>query len=142
MPLRASHLFQQPIIKTDPNSGPASFTVAAGNTLKRGDPVYHIAATNEVALADAAALATSAWIGVVDDDSVRLAGEQVAVRLVGIVPGAFAGFTPGGDIWLKVGGGLTQNLSFGNNEVIAIVGTADSATDLVLYSGLPELIEV
>lgn len=100
-----------------------------------GDAVYKDAVTETVLLADASVLLTSRVVGVVLEASIP-AGDTGRLLTEGRLDGIVSGFTPGGLVYLSLtgtsGGTLTQTAPSGTTEAVVRIGTAITATDVLI----------
>ena len=111
-----------------------------------GTPVYSTAVADEVAKADADAIATAKVLGLIADASVAAAASGAVLtdgRLTGTtaewdaVTGQVGGLTPGAKYYLSAGtaGQLTTTPPSADGHVVAPVGSAKSTTEFEVSIG-------
>lgn len=96
--------------------------------LNVGDPVYWSATANTLAKGDASSSASANIIGIVG--GAVAANASAGVWKYGVLKNAGTGFTPGGQVFLAVGGGLTQQVPTAPGSVIISCGVACSTSDI------------
>ena len=117
-----------------------------GGALVFGTPVFATAIADEVAKADADALATAKVLGLIADASIAdgAAGQALTDgRLSGstaqwdVVTGQTGGLTPGSKYYLSAGtaGQLTTTPPTADGHVVAPLGTAKSTTEFEISIG-------
>lgn len=95
--------------------------------LNGGDPVYWSSTGNTLARGDAAASSSANIIGLA---AATAASGNASVWKHGIMKNASTGLTPGQQVFLAVGGGLTQTVPTTAGATIISLGVASSSTDI------------